>query len=46
MIQKDELALLALETIKKNNITQLLVMDGKMYCGMIHLHDLLDEGII
>lgn len=45
-IGKDELALLALETIKKNNITQLLVMDGDIYCGMIHLHDLLDEGII
>ncbi len=45
-INKDELALLALETIKKNNITQLLVMDGDKYCGMIHLHDLLDEGII
>ncbi|MBP8067144.1 MAG: KpsF/GutQ family sugar-phosphate isomerase [Pedobacter sp.] len=45
-INKDELALLALETIKKNNITQLLVMDGDTYCGMIHLHDLLDEGII
>ncbi len=45
-IDKDELALLALEIIKKNNITQLLVMNGEMYCGMIHLHDLLDEGII
>ena len=45
-IDKNELALLALEMIKKNNITQLLVMDGEMYCGMIHLHDLLDEGII
>ncbi|RYG17513.1 MAG: KpsF/GutQ family sugar-phosphate isomerase [Chitinophagaceae bacterium] len=45
-IDKEELALLALEMIKKNNVTQLLVMDGEAYCGMIHLHDLLDEGII
>lgn len=45
-IDKEELALLALEIIKKNNIAQLLVMDGGVYCGMIHLHDLLDEGII
>lgn len=45
-VEKEELALLALETIKKNNITQLLVMDGDAYYGMIHLHDLLDEGII
>jgi len=45
-IDKDELALLALEIIKKNNITQLIVMDGNLFFGMIHLHDLLDEGII
>lgn len=45
-IEKEELALLALEIIKSNNITQLLVMDKAKYCGMIHLHDLLDEGII
>lgn len=45
-IEKEELALLALEIIKKNNITQLVVMDGDIYCGMIHLHDLLDEGIV
>ena len=45
-IDKEELALLALETMKKNNITQLLVMDNNIYSGMIHLHDLLDEGII
>ncbi len=45
-IDKDELALLALEVIKKNNITQLLVTKDDTYYGMIHLHDLLQEGII
>ncbi|MES2418793.1 MAG: KpsF/GutQ family sugar-phosphate isomerase [Bacteroidota bacterium] len=45
-IDKGELALLALEIIKTNNITQLLVMQGNNYCGMIHLHDLLAEGIV
>jgi arabinose-5-phosphate isomerase len=45
-IDKDELALLALELIKKNNITQLLVTTGDTYYGMVHLHDLLQEGII
>jgi arabinose-5-phosphate isomerase len=45
-IDKEELALLALEVIKKNNITQILVMDGDSYCGIVHLHDLLQEGII
>jgi len=45
-IDKDELALLALELIKQNNITQLLVTTGDTYYGMVHLHDLLQEGII
>ncbi len=45
-IDKDELALLALEMIKQNNITQLLVTKEGAYYGMIHLHDLLQEGII
>lgn len=45
-IDKNELALLALEQIKENNITQLLVTENDHYYGMIHLHDLLQEGII
>ncbi|MCX2449811.1 KpsF/GutQ family sugar-phosphate isomerase [Pedobacter sp. PLR] len=45
-IEKDLLAINALEMIKENNITQLLVTDGGAYFGMIHLHDLLQEGII
>ncbi|NVN94682.1 MAG: KpsF/GutQ family sugar-phosphate isomerase [Bacteroidetes bacterium] len=46
-IQKDELAVTALNVMKQNNITQLLVVDDKnIYIGVIHLHDLLREGII
>lgn len=45
-IQKDELAVLALELMKENNITQLIVMDGNSYFGVIHLHDLIREGIL
>ncbi len=45
-IDKDELALLALDVIKQNNITQLLVTNGNNYYGLIHMHDLLQEGII
>ncbi|TKC10058.1 KpsF/GutQ family sugar-phosphate isomerase [Pedobacter polaris] len=45
-IDKDELALYALEIIKANNITQLLVTSGDTYYGLIHMHDLLQEGII
>lgn len=45
-IQKDELAVQALELMKNNNITQLIVMDGNSYSGVIHLHDLIREGIL
>lgn len=46
MIDSDELALLALETIRENNITQLLVTKNNQYYGIVHLHDLLQEGIV
>jgi len=45
-IDKDILAMQALELIKENNITQLLVTENDHYFGIIHLHDLLQEGII
>ncbi len=45
-INKDELAIYALEIIKENNITQLLVTSENNYFGLIHMHDLLQEGII
>ncbi|MCJ0743209.1 KpsF/GutQ family sugar-phosphate isomerase [Pedobacter montanisoli] len=45
-IEHDELALLALEIIKNNNITQLLVTKNGKYFGLVHMHDLLQEGII
>lgn len=45
-IDKDALAVQALEVIKENNITQLLVTNDDKYFGIIHMHDLLQEGII
>jgi len=45
-IQKDELAVNALTLMRKNNISQLIVLDADDYFGIIHLHDLLKEGII
>ncbi|MET4080455.1 arabinose-5-phosphate isomerase [Pedobacter sp. UYP30] len=45
-IQFDALAVDALAMIKANNITQLLVLKEKAYFGIIHLHDLLNEGIV
>lgn len=45
-IQQDELAINALEMMRQHDITQLLAMDGERYTGIIHLHDLIREGII
>lgn len=44
-ISKDELATNALEIIKNNNITQLIVAENNKYLGMLHLHDIIKEGI-
>ncbi|MBC8053201.1 MAG: KpsF/GutQ family sugar-phosphate isomerase [Sphingobacteriaceae bacterium] len=46
LISSTELALNALELMRSNNITQLIVADKGVYKGIIHLHDLLREGII
>ncbi|MCF8214647.1 MAG: KpsF/GutQ family sugar-phosphate isomerase [Chitinophagaceae bacterium] len=45
-IEGDALAVDALDRMRKNNITQLIVTEDKQYAGVIHLHDLIREGII
>ena len=45
-INKDELAINALVQMKESNISQLVVEDKGLYAGIIHLHDLVKEGII
>lgn len=45
-IKGDELAVLGLEILRQHSITQLIVEEDGIYLGMIHLHDLLKEGII
>lgn len=40
------LAVNALEQMQNNNITQLIVAENDTYLGVIHLHDLLKEGIV
>ncbi|MBO9152882.1 SIS domain-containing protein [Chitinophaga sp. GCM10012297] len=45
-IRHDELAVNALELMREYDITQLLVMKDEQYHGIIHLHDLIREGII
>lgn len=45
-IEADILAVLALEEMRRNDISQLLVEQDGKYAGIIHLHDLVKEGII
>jgi len=45
-ISQNDLAVDALDLMRKNNISQLLVVDNEKYEGIIHLHDLVREGII
>ena len=45
-IDANELAVEALQLMKKYNISQLVVMESNQYVGMLHLHDLIKEGII
>ncbi|SFS34957.1 KpsF/GutQ family sugar-phosphate isomerase [Lutibacter maritimus] len=44
-ISVDAMAIEALETMENNNITQILAVDNTQYVGVVHLHDLLKEGI-
>jgi len=45
-IEHTTLAVEALKTMKEMNITQLLVTKNSEYFGVIHLHDILKEGIL
>lgn len=45
-IGSEEMAVAALEKMRNRQITQLIVADDRLYKGIIHLHDLLNEGII
>lgn len=45
-INSNALAAEALETMRNNNISQLIVLENDHYAGIVHLHDLVREGII
>lgn len=46
-IDESALAVDALEMMEENNITQLIATDGNgKYTGVVHLHDLIKEGIL
>jgi arabinose-5-phosphate isomerase len=45
-IGEDELAINAFHLMEQNSITQLVVCEGEKYIGLVHLHDILKEGIV
>ena len=45
-IGPEELAVNALDMMRQHEITQIPVVEGNKYSGMVHLHDLIREGFI
>jgi arabinose-5-phosphate isomerase len=45
-IEADILAVEALKIMRELSISQLIVLDNQKYVGMVHLHDLLKEGLV
>ena len=45
-INEDELVVNALELMRQNKITQLPVLKDGKYVGVVHMHDIIKEGII
>ena len=46
IIQENELLVEILDLMRKNNITQVPICSGEKYLGIVHLHDILKEGIL
>ena len=45
-IDKDTLAIEAMNAMQQNNISQLIVTNNGQYEGILHIHDVIREGII
>lgn len=45
-IGEEELAINAFHMMEESSITQLAVCEGDKYIGLVHLHDILKEGIV
>jgi arabinose-5-phosphate isomerase len=45
-INIDALAYDALVLMESNNISQLIVMDGQQYKGIVHIHEIIKEGVV
>ena len=45
-VDVDTLAIKALKLLQEKNISQLLAFDGDTYAGVVHIHNLINEGIL
>ena len=45
-MEKEALAYDALQLMEKYNISQLVVMDGDQYKGIVHIHEIIKEGVV
>lgn len=45
-IEHDALAVRAMDILRRNSITQVIVLKDDRYVGMVHLHDLVKEGFL
>lgn len=45
-IDQDALAVDALDMLEENKISQLLAVEGSIYAGVVHIHNLIREGIL
>ena len=45
-IEQDTMAVEAMEQMKKHKITQLVVVEEGKYMGIVHIHDLIREGLV
>jgi arabinose-5-phosphate isomerase len=46
VIHPEELAVVALDVLTQHHISQLVVAEEKNYRGVLHIHDLMREGLI
>ncbi|MEZ4886793.1 MAG: KpsF/GutQ family sugar-phosphate isomerase [Chitinophagales bacterium] len=45
-IEKEAMAVEAMERMKQHKITQLVVVEAGQYVGIVHIHDLIREGLV
>ena len=45
-LTSEAMAVEAKELLEENNISQVLIQDNNQFSGVVHIHDLIKEGIL